>query len=111
MDRDGYGVMTVAGQRTRPHRFVYETIHGPQPGLVIRHLCDNRLCYRLDHLVAGTVAENNDDARRAGHLGPAPKLPPSALRAIAQRKAEGETNASIHADYPDVSLATIKRVK
>jgi hypothetical protein len=111
MDRDGYGVMTTEGRRTRPHRWVYETIHGPQPGLVIRHRCDNRLCFRIDHLEAGTVAENNADAAGRGHLGPAPKLPPSAVRAIAQRKASGETNASIHRDYPDVSLATIKRVK
>lgn len=111
IDRDGYGLHTVDGRRVRMHRWVYETVHGPQPGLVIRHLCDNRPCYRLEHLSAGTVAENNADIQRGGHLGPAPKLPPSAVAAIAERKRAGESNASIHRDYPQVSLATIKRVQ
>lgn len=112
LDRDGYGVRSVDdGRRVRLHRWIYELIHGPQPGKVIRHLCDNRPCYRLEHLIAGTVAENNADIRAAGRLGPAPKLPPSAAAAIRDRKRRGETNASIHADYPDVSLATIKRVQ
>lgn len=94
------------------HRWVWVHINGsPAPGTVIRHLCDNRLCYRLDHLMAGTVAENNADIRAAGRLGPAPKLPPSAVADISARKRGGETNACIHRDYPQVSLATIKRIR
>ena len=110
-DRNGYGNITVDGRRQRVHRWVYETVHGPQGDLVIRHLCDNRPCYRIDHLVAGTVAENNNDISRAGRCGPAPKLPPSAAAAIRVRKAAGEPNRTIHRDYPEVSLATIKRIK
>lgn len=102
---------TVDGRRIRMHRWSYESAHGPQPGLVIRHLCDNRLCYRIDHLIAGSVAENNADIQRAGRLGPAPKLPPSAAAAIRVRKAAGESNRTIHSDYLEVSLATIKRIK
>jgi len=94
------------------HRWVWTEVFGPlAPGHVVRHRCDNRLCYRIDHLESGTVAQNNADARDRGHLGPAPKLPPSAVCAISARKSAGETNASIHRDYPEVSLATIKRIR
>ena len=113
LDKGGYGNYTAPDRRRwRITRWIWTQVNGPiPPGLVVRHRCDNRACFRLDHLEVGTVADNNRDAQARGHLGAAPKLPPSAVEAIARRKRLGETNASIHTAYPEVSLTTIKRIR
>lgn len=84
-DRDGYGVMSGnnrANKQCYAHRWVFAYGFGVRveeipKGIVIRHLCDNPPCFRFDHLEAGTVAQNNDDARRHNHLGPVPSMRPS----------------------------------
>ncbi len=44
--------------------------HGAQPaGIVCRHTCDNRWCIHPDHIIPGTVADNNRDARERGRWG------------------------------------------
>ena len=46
------------------HRWVWEQINGPIPaGMEVMHLCDNRRCFRYDHLRLGTHAENMGDMR------------------------------------------------
>lgn len=120
IDRDGYGCLSGRGKgnsanhhtRLRAHRWVWEAANGPIPaGLVIRHKCDNRLCIRLSHLELGTVADNNRDASERGHLGPSRVIPPSEVEAIMIRKNSGEIWTEIHKDYPQYSLATLKRAK
>jgi len=120
IDRDGYGCLSGRGpgnsannhKRLRAHRWVWEQANGPiPPGLVIRHKCDNRLCYRLEHLEIGTVADNNRDAAEREHLGPVRVIPPSEIEAIMTRKNAGEIWTEIHKDYPQYSLATVKRAK
>ena len=120
VDRYGYGVLAGRGKvhsanhqpQTRVHRWVWEMANGPIPaGLVVRHRCDNRPCYRLSHLELGTVADNNRDARDRNHLGTARAMPPSVVREIWRRKQAGETYVAIHRDYPEYSLPTVKRVK
>lgn len=114
IDQDGYGILSNHQDRVRwrAHRWIWVQKFGPIPdGLVVRHKCDNRLCYRTSHLELGTVADNVDDARQRGHLGPARKLPPSAVREIWRRHEAGESYPKIATDYPEFSLATIKRVK
>ncbi|HEU0067826.1 MAG TPA: HNH endonuclease signature motif containing protein [Nitrospiraceae bacterium] len=94
------------------HRWVYEMVYGPlKPGLVVRHKCDNRVCFRLSHLVKGTVADNNRDAQERGHLGQVRLIAPSEVRAIMARKNQGEIWTEIAKDYPQYSLATVKRAK
>src|SRR5687768_2539147 len=86
IDKDGYGTLSgrpgdASRRKVYAHRWVYEAVHGPLPkGVVVRHKCDNRPCFRITHLEAGTVADNNRDAQERGHLGASFKLRPSEMR-------------------------------
>ena len=68
----GYGMFWMNGLRYRAHRFAYESAHGPIPeGAVIRHSCDNPGCCNPQHLLSGTVADNNrDTVERGRHITP-----------------------------------------
>ena len=74
--KDGYGLIhrPEIKDYQRLHRWVMEQVVGPiPPGLVVMHLCDNRPCFRFDHLRIGTLEDNNADrdqkGRRAGPRG------------------------------------------
>jgi hypothetical protein len=117
LDRDGYGYVmvdvdnTATGRQRRPaHRWVWESVHGPlQRGLVVRHKCDNRPCYRLSHLEIGTVADNNRDAReRKRHWSP-PALSPSQSERVLELVAMGFTHEEIAACF-GVSRHSVGRV-
>lgn len=58
----GYGVISVGGhngKRVRVHRYSYETLVGPVPdGLVLDHLCRNRVCVNPAHLEPVTQKVN-----------------------------------------------------
>lgn len=60
--RTGYGLARPHGRKgggTQAHRAVYQMMVGPIPeGLVLHHVCRNRLCVRPDHLEAVTQHEN-----------------------------------------------------
>ncbi len=63
----GYGQIQVNGRPRAAHRIAYELAHGPiADGLVVRHTCDNPPCIRVDHLIIGTVADNNRDKAERG---------------------------------------------
>jgi hypothetical protein len=62
----GYGAMSVNGRPESAHRIAWMLDHGPIPtGLIIRHTCDNGNigCANPDHLLIGTVADNEMDKR------------------------------------------------
>jgi hypothetical protein len=49
----------VNGRAVRAHRYAYEQLVGPIPeGLVLDHLCRNRLCINPLHLEPVTIGEN-----------------------------------------------------
>lgn len=58
-DRKGYGRLNVHRIMRLAHRVVYELLVGPIPdGLILDHLCRNRICVRPDHLEPVTSVEN-----------------------------------------------------
>lgn len=59
MYSEGYGSYWTGAKNVRAHRFCYETLVGPVPdGLVLDHLCRNRLCVNPDHLEPVTNRTN-----------------------------------------------------
>lgn len=68
---NGYGLFSLNGGNVRAHRCSHVMFIGPIPkGLVIDHLCGNKMCVRPAHLEAVTNGEN---IRRTGqdHLNAA----------------------------------------
>lgn len=70
LNKDGYGER----RNSRPrmvHRWVMAQLHGKEgiEGKVVLHKCDNRACYRLDHLVLSDRASNNLDMALKGRHG------------------------------------------
>ena len=55
----GYLVGKAGGKRYLAHRFSYEVSRGTIPdGLVLHHLCKNKLCVNPEHLLPVTLIEN-----------------------------------------------------
>lgn len=60
--KQGYGVGCWDGKHHATHRFSYVTFIGPlEPGIQVRHKCDNRKCCNPDHLETGNAADNVRD--------------------------------------------------
>jgi hypothetical protein len=55
----GYGQFTIEGKVFKAHRVAYELTIGPIPnGLVLDHLCRNRICVNPHHMEPVTQREN-----------------------------------------------------
>lgn len=89
------------------HRWVWEQVHGPTDLYVLHH-CDQPLCYRYEHLFAGTAADNTRDMEsknrqqgrfRPGEQAPKAKLTQQDVDVIRQRLARGETMSAVARDY------------
>lgn len=66
LDKYGYGRIDkrVNGKPTtfRVHRLEWEKEHGEIPAnMFVLHKCDNRKCYKLEHLFLGTAGDNARD--------------------------------------------------
>lgn len=89
----GYGVARVNGRTVSAHRGAYELFVGPVPvGLVLDHLCRNRLCVRPDHLEPVTNAENIRRGQGGQHQRTKPYCPQGHL----YDEANTHTNAKGH---------------
>lgn len=66
---NGYGRLTVRGQRVVAHRHSWEMHFGPIPdGMIVCHHCDNPPCIRPDHLFLGSHQDNMADAANKGRM-------------------------------------------
>ena len=107
LDATGYGDTVVRGTRWKAHVLSWALAHGrlPEPGLVLRHLCNERRCTNPAHLAEGSHAENNAD-RLARERGEASVLPtgveaPPPVAWVAPDPAELERVIADHATARD----------
>lgn len=64
---DGYGLFWLKSRNFHAHRIIFKLEHGGRlKGYVIMHKCDNPSCVRPDHLIRGTLVDNNRDMVRKG---------------------------------------------
>ena len=64
LNRDGYGVLTIAGKQELAHRAVFIQTRGQVPGdRQVNHLCNRPYCVQPSHLYAGTGQDNKDDSQ------------------------------------------------
>lgn len=71
----GYGRFGVGGKNKFAHRVAYEMSRGAIPlGMIVMHRCDTPACVNPNHLICGTVAENNSDMVAKGRASPPPVL-------------------------------------
>ena len=105
----GYGNLKRGGEWLYAHRLSYEleSGHRPEPGEVVRHVCDTPACVNPDHLLIGTARDNYQDmverGRRRNIKGEdvnTAKLAEADVLAIRGRAAAGESVRSIQRDYP-----------
>ena len=68
---NGYPIYAVKGKNSSLSRFMYIKHKGPVgEGLCIRHTCDNKSCINPDHLLTGTLQQNNQDMKDRNRYNP-----------------------------------------
>lgn len=81
-DKNGYGLLRIAGVTTRVNRLAWKDYFGEIPeGKHVLHTCDQPSCVRKEHLFLGSHQDNMTDMvnkgrsyRPAGALNPKAKL-------------------------------------
>lgn len=112
---NGYGVFHFNSKSTKPHRFIWEYIHGPIPiGMLVCHKCDTKLCVNPSHLFIGTQLDNMKDMMRKGRqargeLNGRAKLSVEKVRFIRGMSSFGRTSYSI-AQEVEMSPKTISDI-
>jgi DNA-binding transcriptional regulator YiaG len=104
------------GKREYVYRLVFEAMHGYLP-VVVRHSCDNGLCFNPHHLLGGTQADNVQDmidrgrARKAqGEAASKAKLTWTDVRTIRNELEAGVTPAELARRY-GVVHKTIRQIR
>jgi hypothetical protein len=107
-DKDGYGIVNVAGMTMFAHRLAFSHRHGYLPPAVM-HRCDVPACVADAHHMAGTQADNLADARAKGRMSGPPhprgvdnpnvKLTPAKVRRIRALIAAGQSQRAVAARF------------
>jgi hypothetical protein len=102
----GYGQVYAEGRMFLAHRVAWILANGDIPGgLIVRHLCNNRICCNPAHLAIGTQWDNADDRARAGRTARGERQGLSVLSnaqvldIYARCSGGGETKAAIAEEY------------
>ncbi len=67
LNNRGYGVIYVGGKQMLAHRMIWMQDHGHlDRWTFVCHKCDNPHCIRIEHLFAGTPADNMRDKSAKG---------------------------------------------
>jgi hypothetical protein len=129
LDKYGYGKKKVKYAPHLPwesekiHRWVLNQIRDVRlrPDQVVLHLCDQPLCYRIDHLKVGTIQDNNADMLAKGRASKPPvnvlygekhgmsKLTKAAVEVLWEMNALGASQVEIGKAL-GVSRTTVRRV-
>ena len=104
--------------KCKVHRLICETFHGScPPGMVCRHMNDNKIDNRSDNLVWGTLSENQVDSMRNGTNNPsrgekhhASKLTENDVREIRTTYATGNVYQGQLAELYGISKRQIGRI-
>lgn len=59
--KEGYPTIMIGGKSCVIARMLLEQRDGLLGSRVTRHICDNSKCVEIDHLIGGTILENNQD--------------------------------------------------
>lgn len=71
VDNWGYANVTNNRKKVKICRIILFRKHGEQPkSVVCRHTCDNPWCINPDHIIPGSVADNNRDRSERGRSNP-----------------------------------------
>ena len=110
---NGYGRMSVFGKTLGVHNISAMSVSKQfiDDGKIVRHLCGNRLCCRVDHLSIGTTSENSIDSLNHGtnHLAVLDAAKVKEIRATLAVTNTAELRRSL-ADKFNVSLQCIKYI-
>ena len=116
---DGYGVLKRFRKLVGAHRWSYCIDKKIQldeiKGLVVMHICDNRLCINPKHLLLGTHADNCADKVKKGRQARGEKQGNSKLKnhqvvLIKYLFTVGATNVAIAKEY-GVSTMCVSRIR
>ena len=114
----GYGILGLPGEKggsISTHRFSYQLHFGAIPlGVLVYHYCDNPPCVRPSHLFLGSAMDNMVDKVLKGRAAFGTRngntnLTEDEVRAIRQRRREGEPLKSIAGDYA-ISVAAVSKI-
>jgi HNH endonuclease len=119
-DKAGYGKFVYylcnKKQHIRCHQFSYLITYGTlQGGQCVRHLCNNRICVRPEHLALGSNQDNMDDKVRSnrqikGEQHHNAKLDKWKVKEIRELYATGNYSQQKLSDLFNVAQSTIKNV-
>lgn len=109
--RRGYGTFCINLRNYVATRFIYELVHGVDPGeLLVCHSCDNPPCVNPAHLFLGTDQDNVLDMHRKGRARPPRgKLTAEDIRQIRTLVAAGQTQVAVAAQF-GVSSPHVSRI-
>ena len=107
--KKGDGHMRFNKRYWKVHRVIYESLRGPIPeGLVVRHACDTPNCVNIEHLLLGTIADNNADCVERGRTAKGVKIANAKLDdgKVAKMRASHKAGASVFALAEQYGIST-----